>query len=203
MPLVLHSHSLSTFTRRVRIAVIEKSIEIEVVDIDMAARKHREPAYLSLNPYGRVPTLQDGDFILYESSAILGYLESIYPQPALIPQDLRGRALVDMHMKLCDLQMSSATSTIIFAKRFLRPERWDTAAMDKAKVTIEKHLAVLERTLGEREYLVGDRFTLADLCYIPFVQFLPLMAIDAPPAVARWTGRLLARPSALQTAPAN
>ena len=64
----------------------------------MAARRHREEPYLSLNPYGRVPTLEEEGFVLFESTAILNYLEATRPNPPLVPPDARDRALVDMHM---------------------------------------------------------------------------------------------------------
>ena len=106
MGLKLHYNPLSTFSRRVLITFAEKQIAHELVVVDMAARQHRQQPYLSLNPYGRVPTLQEDDFILFESIAILNYLEATRPTPPLVPADARGRALVDMHMKLCDLQLS-------------------------------------------------------------------------------------------------
>jgi glutathione S-transferase len=185
------------------IALIEKHIPHELVTVDMAARKHREPAYLAVNPYGRVPTLEEDGFILYESNAILSYLEATHPEPALVPPDARGRAVVDMHMRLCDLQMARHTGTIIFPMRFLPKERWDEKAMAQARGEIEKHLAILERQLDGREYLVADRYSLAEVSYTPFVQFLPMMEITPPPAVAAWVSRLLERPSAKQTAPAQ
>jgi len=199
----LHYHPFSTFARRVLIAMIEKNIAYEPVLVDMAARKHRDPAYLAINPYGRVPTLEEDGFVLYESTAILGYLEATHPQPPLVPADARGRALVDMHVKLCDLQLSRQTGQIIFPKRFLPKERWDEKAMAQAKSEIEKHLEIVERQLGDREYMVGDRYTLVEVCYTPFVQFLPLMEVTPPPAVAAWSARMLSRPSALKTAPAG
>ena len=198
----LHYHPLSTYTRRVRIALIEKGIEHELVTVDMAARKHREPEYLAINPYGRVPTLQEDDFLLYESNAILHYLEATHPQPPLVPADARGRALVDMHTRLCDIQMARQTGTIVFPKRFLPRERWDEKAMAQAKGEIERHLEILERQLAGGEYLVADRYTLAEVSYTPFVQFLPLMEIEPPARVAAWVARMLDRPSARQTAPA-
>jgi len=197
----LHYHPLSTYSRRVRIALIEKQIPCELVVVDMAARKHRESAYLALNPYGRVPTLEQDGFLLYESTAILSYLEATHPTPPLVPADAKGRARVDMHMKLCDLQMSRQTGTIIFPKRFLPKERWNAAAMADAKAEIEKHLAILDQQLAGKTYLIAEQFTLADLCYIPFLDFLPLMEIAPPRAVAQWCGRLLARPSAVETKP--
>lgn len=201
MTIKLHYHPLSTFSRRVLIAVIEKQIAHELVAIDMAARKHKEPAYLVLNPYGRVPTLEENGFVLYESTAILDYLEARHPTPALVPGDPRGRALVGMHMKLCDLQMTRPWAAIVFPKRFLPKERWNEAAMAQARTEVEKHLAIVERQLGGRQFLVGERFTLADVCYLPFLQFLSLAEIEPPPAVAAWTERLLSRPSALKTKP--
>jgi glutathione S-transferase len=199
MSIKLYHHPLSTYSRRVRIALIEKKIPYESIVIDMATRQHREPAYLALNPYGRVPTLADDDFVLYESNTILNYLEAAYPAPALLPADQRARALVDMHMRLCDAQMARPSGTIIFPKRFLPKEKWNEAAIAAAKGEIEKHFAVLERQLEGKDYLVGDGFTLADLAYIPFIDFVSLMEIAPPSNVAAWIARLCSRPSAAET----
>jgi len=203
MALKLHFHPLSTYSRRVLIALGEKHIPFEPVVVHMEARKHRDPDYLRLNPYGRVPTLVDAGFVLYESTTILNYLEASRPSPALVPADLRERARVDMHMKLCDLQMTRQAGTIIFPKRFLPKDRWNMAAISTAKAEIEKHLGILDAELNGKTYLVAEQFTLADLCYLPFVEFLPLMEIESPPNVAAWVERLLARPSAQVSRPAR
>jgi glutathione S-transferase len=199
--LKLYFHPLSTFARRVRIALIEKGIAAEEVELDMRAGAHKQPDYLRKNPYGRVPTLEDDGFVLYESTAILNYLEAIHPKPALVPADPKGRALVDMHVKLCDLQLTRQTGAIIFPKRFLPKERWDAAVMAQAKKEIEKHLAILEPQIAGKPFMVGDRYTLVEVCYTPFVEFLPLMEITPPPAVAAWVSRMLERPSAQATRP--
>jgi glutathione S-transferase len=198
----LYYHPASTFARRVRIALLEKDIPHELHQLDMTGREHRGAAYLALNPYGRVPALVEDDFVLYESNSILNYLEWTHPRPALVPTDIRARALVDMHMRLADMQFGRYAGAILFPKRFLPAERWDVAAMAAARTEIEKHVAVLEQTLKGRQYLVAEQFTLADVSYIPFVHFFPLMEITPPPAVEAWTARLLARPSAEATAPA-
>jgi len=199
--LKLHYHPLSTYSRRVRIALIEKGLAAYLIELDMAKGAHREPAYLALNPYGRVPTLEEDGFVLYESTAILEYLEATHPSPPLVPADARGRALVAMHVKLCDIQLARQTGIIIFPKRFLPKERWDAAAMAQAKKEIEKHLGILETQLRGKDYLVGDRYSLVEVCYTPFVEFLPLMEVTPPPAVARWVARMLERPSARETKP--
>ena len=197
----LYYHPLSTYSRRVRIALAEKQIAYEAIVVDLAQRRHKDAAYLALNPYGRVPTLEEDGFVLYESTAILNYVEATRAKPPLLPVDLRQRALVDMHMKLCDLQMTRQTGTIVFPKRFLPKEKWNEAAMAAAKSEIESHLAIVERQLAGKQYLVAEQFTLADISYLPFLEFLPLMEITAPRAVAAWRERLLARPSARVTKP--
>ncbi len=201
MGIKLHYHPLSTYSRRVLLAFAEKQIPHDLVIVDMAARKHREQPYLTLNPYGRVPTLVEDGFVLFESTAILGYLEATRPTPPLVPDDPRGRALVDMHMKLCDLQFSRHAGTIVFPKRFLPEEKWNMAAIAEAKAEIEKHLAIVDKQLAGKTFLVTERFSLADLCYTPFLEFLPLMEITPPSNVAPWSERLLARPSATTTRP--
>jgi glutathione S-transferase len=153
--LKLYYHPLSTFSRRVRILFAEKQIPHELALIDMAARRHREQPYLSLNPYGRVPTLEEDGFVLFESTAILNYLEATRPTPPLVPADAHGRALVDMHMKLSDLQFSRYAGTIIFPKRFLPKDKWNTVAIAEAKAEIEKHFAILSQHLAGRTYLVA------------------------------------------------
>lgn len=200
--LKLHYHPLSTYSRRVRIALIEKGIPAELVEVDMPARAHRSSAYLALNPYGRVPTLEEDGFVLYESTAILEYLEATHPSPPLLPADARGRALVSMHMKLCDIQLARQTGTIIFPKRFLPKDRWDQAAMAQAKKEIDKHLEIVDAQLKGKQFMVGDRYSLVEVCYTPFVEFFPLMEITPPPNVAGWVGRMLDRPSAKETKPA-
>ena len=200
--LKLHYHPLSTFARRVRIAIQEKSLPIDLVEVEMPKRAHHTPEYLALNPYGRVPTLEEDGFVLYESSAILDYLELTHPEPALVPKDPQGRARVAMHVKLCDLQMSRQTGAIIFPKRFLPNDRWDQAVMGQARTEIEAHLAIVEHELIGKTWMVDDAYSLVEVAYTPFVEFLPLMEITPPPAVDAWVQRMQARPSAQQTRPA-
>jgi glutathione S-transferase len=203
MAMILYSHPFSTFSRRVRIALLEKSIAHELRDLDLAGKAHKQADYLALNPYGRVPTLVDGDLVIYESASILYHLETRFPEPPLLPADSRARALADMHVRLCDLQMARHTSTVIFPKRFLPPERWDRVAMDQARGEIERHLAILEPQLGDRPWLVGEQFSLVEVCYTPLVQFLPLIDVAIGPNVARWVAAMLDRSAARQTVPAK
>ncbi len=191
----------STFSRRVHVALLEKQIDFEPVQIDMAVREHKSEAHLSRNPYGRVPAIDDDGFMLYESASILTYLEATRPQPPLAPADAQGRALVDMHLRLCDMQFARHAGTIIFPRRFLPPERWDRHAMDTARREIELHLAILTAQVGNDDYLVRNTFSLADVGYLPLLHFLPLMDVQLPSNLSAWRDRLLSRPSALATIP--
>ena len=197
----LYYHPRSTFSRRAHMVLLEKAIPFELVELDMRNRAHKSPEYLALNPYGRVPTLVEDDFVLYESTAILEYLETTHPEPPLLPPDARGHALVAMHMKLSDTEIGAHTGTLVFPKRFLPKEKWDLEAMDKARRGVERHLAIVAQSLEGKTWLVGERYTLADVCYTPFAEFFGLMEVALPPAVAAWAERLLARPSAVKTKP--
>jgi len=199
----LYHHPLSTFSRRVRMLLLEKGVEVEQISLDMPHKEHRGAAYLALNPYGRVPTLVDGDFVLYESTAILDYLEALHPTPALVPSSAKGRAKVAMHMKLCDLELASHTRSLFFPRRFLPRERWNLVEQDAAIDTVAKHLAILNRELEGKTYLVDEMYSLAEIAYTPFLAFLPLFELDPPDHVARWMRLLEERPSALATKPAK
>jgi glutathione S-transferase len=191
----------SVFARRVHMALLEKEIPHEKVLVDLPAREQKQPAFLALNPYGRVPAIDDDGFRLYESATILTYLEQTRTAHPLSPQDTQGKALVDMHMRLCDLQFAPHARAIIFPKRFMPPDRWDTQAFALAQPEIEAHLTIVAHDLQGKDYLVGNTFSLADIAYLPFLHFLPLMEVTVPPAIAAWSQRLLSRPSALATIP--
>jgi glutathione S-transferase len=197
--LKLYGHPLSTYSRRVRIALLEKNIQAEVVEVDLAGRENRRAPYLSLNPYARVPTLVDDDLVVYESTVILEYLEAKVPEPALVPPDVKQRALVAMHMKLCDLQMTAPGRIVIFSKRFVPEASWRREEMAKGRADVEKHLTIVDRQLAGKEYLVGETYTLADLCYVPFLDFLPLFELQLPPNVKAWSERILSRPTSVAT----
>jgi glutathione S-transferase len=199
----LYYFPASTFSRRVRVALLEKDISCELIELSLPTGQHKQDWYAALNPYSKVPTLMIGDLALYESAAILTYLEATHPTPPLLPSDARGRALVDMHVRLCDAHLGRYAGAILMPKRFLPEANWDRQAMEAARQEIDRHLAIIERELGDRPYLVGDSFTLADVVYLPFLHFLALMEVAAGPRVMAWAERVLARPSAQATVPAR
>ena len=110
---------------------------------------------------------------------------------------MRAPSLVDMHMKLCDLQFTRHAGTIIFPNAFSPREKWNSIAIAEAKAEIEKHLGILDQHFAAKTYLVAEQFSLADVCYMPFLEFLPLMEITLP--LPSQHGRTPARSSSAVT----
>ncbi len=195
----LHWHPFSVFPRRVRIALLEKGIAYEDVIVDLPRGALREPAFRALNPFGQVPVLEDDGLVLYESIAILEYLEERHPEPALLPRgDAGRRALARQAMLAAGDYLAPAFHR--WLARFFTPEStWDLADQTRAVTEIGAYLDVIERTLGDgRAHLAGD-FSLADVCHAPFVcelanAQLGHLVADRP-GVRGWIDRLNARPS--------
>jgi glutathione S-transferase len=200
----LHWHPFSIFPRRIRIALHEKAIRCEEVLVDLPGGATRSAEFRRLNPFGQVPVLEDGDLVLYESVAILEYLEDTHPTPPLLPRDPVGRARTRQLMLTAGDHLAPAFKRWVM--RFFTPEgAWDRDDQARAVDEIGTHLDVLEAVLGDRDYLVGP-FTLADVCYAPFACELDQVALGhvlvARPRVRAWVDRLNARPSLSATRPA-
>lgn len=199
----LHWHPFSLFPRRVRVALLEKNLPSEDVIVDLPGGATHGEAFRALNPFGHVPVLEDDGLVLYESIAILEYLEERHPAPALLPREVGPRAAARQHM-----QVSGDYLTPPFKRwltRLFTPEStWDRDDQARAAIEIGQHLDVLEAALGAREYLVGA-FSLADVCYVPFVAELEMVGLAdllaERPRVRAWVARLNERPSVRATGP--
>jgi glutathione S-transferase len=204
MGLRLYWHPFSIFPRRVRIALREKAIACEEVEIDLPGGATRADAFRRLNPFGQVPVLEDVGLVIYESVAILEYLEERHPSPALLPRDVAQRARVRQWMQASGNYLTGPLKRWL-ARLFTPEERWDRADQELAAREIAMHLDVLELTLADAgAYLVGE-FSLADVAYAPLVCELGSVGLggllDERPAVRRWVGELRARPSVAATGP--
>ena len=193
-------------TWKVRAVAAHLALPIDLVLVDLGKSEQRSSDYLSLNPTGRTPTLVEGDFVLWESAAIMQYLASQKPN-ALWPDDVRTRADI-MRWQSWHLQHWPATACTpllfeCFVKRFFNMGPPDAAVVTKAMTAFHREAAVLDVHLSRRTHLVGAGLTLADFTVVsPLVYAaegeLPL---DAYPHVRDWSARILALPAWRDTAP--
>ena len=198
----LHWHPFSIFPRRVRIALLEKGVPYEDVIVDLPGGALRTPEFRRLNPFGQVPVLEDGGLVLFESVAILEYLEERHPTPALMPTDVRLRAATRQWMLTAGDYLLGPFHR--WLARFFDPDHANPADVERAREEIASHLDVLEKVLADQDHLTGS-FSLADVCYAPFACDLETAQLGAllaeRPRVQAWVERLNARPSIRATRP--
>jgi glutathione S-transferase len=203
---VLHTIPGSPYGRSVLLALEEKGAPYTIVPVKPGTTKI-EP-YISLQPFGRIPTLENDGFLLYETQAILRYLDRVLPAPALIPTDPKAAARMDQLMNICDWYLFQGVNSVIGFQRVVGPrlmgltpdEAAIAAAMPKAHVVFNE----LSRLLGTKSYFAGEKPTLADLMIAPHLDFLaqapewgPLTA--ANPNLVSWLARMNERPSMTAT----
>ena len=201
----LYWHPFSIFPRRVRVALLEKQLAFEDVLVDLPRGATRSAEFRRLNPFGQVPVLEDDGLVIYESLAILEYLEERHPTPALLPADAANRARTRQLMYTAG---DFAPPLKRWLTRLFEPEAaWDRPDQERAATELAAHLDILETLLPEREYLAGSAFSLADVAYVPLVCELEMCLLGhllpPRPAVHAWTNRLRARPSVKATSPAQ
>jgi glutathione S-transferase len=173
--------------------------------VDLPGGATRGAEFRRLNPFGQVPVLEDDGLVVYESLAILEYLEERHPTPLLLPRDPASRARVRQLM--CASGDYFAAPLKRWLTRLFAPEAtWDRADQERAVEELAAHLDVLETMLGDREHLVGT-FSLADVAYVPLVCELEMCQlghlVETRPAARAWIDRLRARPSVRATGPGS
>lgn len=187
----LYGYWRSLAAYRIRVALAYKRIPHEVVDIDLAAGSHRDPGFLAINPQGVLPVLDDGrGHRLFQSMAILEYLEETHPSPPLLPADAAGRARVrglaqihaaDVHPLLVPRVRNHLQKEAGLDDDALR--RWLHRALTDGMVAIEAQLAGSPDT---GRFCHGDTPTIADICLASQWIAMQLFGCDtAPYPVAR------------------
>jgi glutathione S-transferase len=179
--ITLYDADRCPYCARTRIVLAEKGIEYETVEIDLDDR----PAWIyEKNPLGRVPVLEEGEFVLPESAVINEYLDERYPEPPLWPADPGERAFG----RLLVFRFDQLSKPYYALRR----------GQDGAAERLDAELAKLNAVLDARPYLSGRDFGLADVAYVPWVvRARDRMGVDvgAFGALSDWLERLSARPS--------
>lgn len=194
----------STYTRSARLAFEEKGIAYRL--------EHQGPgaeAMRALHPFGKIPALRQGAFQLFESSAVLRYVDETFPGPSLTPATARERALMEQWISSINAYFYDAMVRR-YVLQYVFPRgadgRPDRAVIDQAVPEIERQLAQLEKAYAGRDYLVGDQASLADLLLAPIVAYLTLFPetralLDTHAGVKRAHGVFAQRPSFVATQP--
>ena len=140
----------------------ELDLEFEFIPINLQAGEHRRPEFLALNPAGKVPVLVDGDLVLPESAAIVLYVAEKYPEKGLMPTRLEQRAQVYRWVLFAVTELEQPLWRMA-KHRFIYPEAKRLPQdIDLARGDFTAMAAVLERHMQGRQYIVGDRTTVAD-----------------------------------------
>jgi glutathione S-transferase len=181
---------------RVHWCLRELGLEFEAVPVSFMDGGTRAPDYLAVNPNGRIPAIDDDGFVLWESLAINLYLVKRHGGP-LAPRDLREDAQM-MQWSLWAANELERDLILVMANRVVfREQDRDRDQESAAAERLDRPLAALESVLAEREWLVDDRFTVADLNVATILSLARLgeMPLSTAPRVDAWLNRCLARPA--------
>jgi glutathione S-transferase len=177
----------STNCQKVHLALLEVGADYELVHVDLKKGDQKRPEYVALNPNGKVPTLVDGDFVLWESNAIVWYLAEKYPATGLLPEDRIERAAIQQMM----FWQATALGPAVRAHKTAT----EKSAVDAATLEVAGHLRTLARLLAGDASLVGDSATIADLVMGPSVERALQLGHEVPSPVNPWLEAMRARPS--------
>ena len=180
----------------------ELELACQRIDAGMAFGKNREPEYLAMNPNGRVPTLVDGDFVLWESNSIMRYLVRAYrPQSPLYPQDPKLRASTDRWLDWTLSTLQTVDRPVFWALVRTPVEQRDMVAIQKDADAEAAQLHIVDAYLKTRRFITGDGFTLADIALGAFARrWFGVEGITKPtfPHLERWFAELAGRPGFVQ-----
>jgi glutathione S-transferase len=197
----------SPFGRAVLIALEEKAAPYHLIAVPLQALRSAE--HLARHPFGRVPVLEHGEFRLFETQAILRYLDRVLPEPSLTPADPRHAARMDQVMNINDWYLFPGVSTVISFPRVVAPRLLGRTTADEAAIAAalpqaRQVLETLARELGEQAFFAGERPSLADCLLAPQLDFLSQAPEWQPLAaghsnLAHWLERMSLRPSMQRT----
>ncbi len=196
----LYDFPYSPNSRKVRAVAYELGIELEHVHVDILKGGSRTPDFLAKNPNGAVPVLEDGDFLLWESNAILRYLAASQGKTtALTPANAREQADVDRWLSWQLAHLGPATRKVAFervVKKLTGQGEPDQAAIDAGTEEFQKLTALLDAHLEGKEHVTG-RLSLADFALASHYYLTPTYGLDLEPypRVKAWLARMGARES--------
>ena len=205
-PIIIHGIPGSPYVRKPLIVCEEKGAPYRLVPMAFGTGANKTPEYLALNPFGRLPTIEHGDFVLYEAQAIGRYIDQVFDGPSLTPADPRAQARMDQVLNIVDWYVMPSISSAIGFNRVVKPRFGmpvDEEAVANALPMARTCVAALEDILGSQPYLAGEAVSLADLFAYGHFEFLgqtPEGAdLLAGSPLLGWMERMAERPSVQNT----
>lgn len=194
----IYTHPLSGSGAKVHAVLNELGLQAELITVDFAKGQHKEPWFMELNPNGKFPVLVEGDFKLWESNAIIIYLNSKVPAPGLMPTDPKAVAEVHKWLNWNSYTFYNDTFKVswqTFYQQFFKHPR-DEKIIAEGLEAVNRDLKVLELGLQGREYLAG-KLSLADfsVCTNLLVREQAGFDLKPFPNVKAWVERMEARES--------
>jgi glutathione S-transferase len=174
----------------------ETKTPFELVLVDLAKREHKEPAHLARQPFGQIPTIDDDGFTMYESRAIARYIDGKAGGP-LTPRDPQARARMEQWISAETSNFAPHAMKFIYHAVFKREQ--SPEVLKAAGAALDLAYGVLERTLSQQPFLVGSSFSLAEIGFAPYLEYLALTPaaekIGEHPRVAQWWSTVSERPA--------
>jgi glutathione S-transferase len=177
-------------------AAEEAQISYDYIALVLSKGEGRRPPFIDINPSGKVPAIVDGDFVLTESAAICTYIGEKKPELGLVPQaGTSERAKYEQWLFFVIGELEQALWTL-GKHRFALPEKHRVPEIfDTAKWEFGVAAKVLAKGLGDREYLVGNRFTMADLMAAQTLMWAKMVKRELPESLNQYVGRVKTRPA--------
>ena len=181
---------------RTRIVLKEKNLPFERILMDLPNQEQKEPWYLTLNPYGKVPLLVEKGAWVYESALCNEYLEEKYPTPPLAPTEAGAKAQMRLWVEFCNSQFVPPVVGLVYEILRKPPAERSQEKIDRSKERLNELLPRLEERLQAQDYLVGD-CSIADIAFTPFLALCERVGVDLSrfPRTAQWAARLKNRDS--------
>jgi glutathione S-transferase len=197
----IFGHPMSTCTRKVLATLHEKGQTPDLVVVDFAKGEHKAPDHVARQPFGQLPALEDGAFKLFESRAIMRYIDEVAPGPKLTPQTAQGRATMEEWISVEHSNFSAPSMKIIMNAMFnpMMGRPVDQKAIEEGTVGLDRALDVMQKRLDASPFIAGETFSLADISYMPYLEYLAttpqVSHVNDRPAVAKWWKKISERPA--------
>ena len=215
MSIELYWGSGSPFAWRVMLTLEVKGLPYESKLLEFSKQQHKAADYLRLNPHGKVPTLKDGDYVVYESLAIMAYLDRKYPDPPLFGTTAEATGSIWQIISETESYLATAGDKLV-RPMFFGKGLDQVELIQEAARTVRRELALLDERLTQANWLVREQISAAEIAVFPLIQLLlraaskeaaepfdlGLLPLSTTyPNIARWVQRIEALPGYDRTYP--